>query len=142
MTEQTIQSRPAVQQASEPYAYEERIGYSWLQTLTITALFTALATSLIFQAHLLNMVLVFCCVAFGFYISRRRASAKRTLPISYGLASQTVFVVAVLALIYPGLDDPASATWRLPLLAVTTLLFHRYVTPGYHLIEEKRVAHD
>lgn len=141
MTEQTIHSRPAVQQASEPYAYEERIGGSWPQALTITALFSALAASLIFQAHLLTMVLVFCCVAFGFYISRRRASAKRTLPISYGLASQTVFVVAVFALLYPGLDDPASATWRLPLLAATTLLFHRYVTPGYHLIEEKRVAH-
>lgn len=52
------------------------------------------------------------------------------------------FGVAVFALLYPGLDDPASATWRLPLLAATTLLFHRYVTPGYHLIEEKRVAHD
>lgn len=137
MTEQTIQSRPAVQQASEPYAYEERIGYSWLQTLTITALFTALATCYIFQAYLLNMVLLFCCVAFGFYISRRRASAKRTLPISYGLASQTVFAVAVLALIFPGLDDPASASWRLPLLAVTTLLFHRFVTPGYHPIREQ-----
>ena len=136
MTEQTIQSHPAVQQASEPYAYDERIGYSWLQTLTITALFIALAASLIFQAHLLNMVLIFCCVAFGFYISRRRASAKRTLPISYGLASQTVFAVAVLALLYPGLDDPASASWRLPLLAVTTLLFHRFVTPGYHPLEE------
>lgn len=137
MTEQTIQSRPAVQQASAPYLYEERIGYSWLQTLTITALFTALAASLIFQAHLLNMVLIFCCVAFGFYISRRRASAKRTLPISYGLASQTVFAVAVLALLYPGLDDPASASWRLPLLAVTTFIFHRFVTPGYHPIREQ-----
>lgn len=140
MTEQTIQSRPAVQQASASYTHEERIGYNWLQTLTVTALFTALAASLIFQAHLLNMVLVFCCVAFGFYISRRRASAKRTLPISYGLASQTVFAVAVLALLYPGLDDPASATWRFPLLAVTTLLFHRFVTPGYHPL--KRTAHD
>lgn len=66
MTEQTIQSRPAVQQASAPYLYEERIGGSWPQALTITALFTALAASLIFQAHLLNMVLIFCCVAFGF----------------------------------------------------------------------------
>ena len=137
MTGQTSLSRPPVQQASAPYTYEERIGDSWPQALTITALFTALSASLIFQAHLLNMVLVFCCVAFGFYISRRRASAKRTLPISYGLASQTVFVVAVLALLYPGLDDPASASWRLPLLAVTTLLFHRYVTPGYHPIREQ-----
>ncbi|MDO4821330.1 MAG: hypothetical protein Q4A03_04745 [Rothia sp. (in: high G+C Gram-positive bacteria)] len=141
MTEQTIQSRPAVQQASAPYLYEERIGGNWPQALTITALFVALAASLIFQTHLLNMVLVFCCVAFGFYISRRRASAKRTLPISYGLASQTVFAVAVLALLYPSLDDPASATWRLPLLAVTTLLFHRFVAPGYRPIEEGRVAH-
>ncbi|WP_237225333.1 hypothetical protein [Rothia nasisuis] len=132
MTEQTIQSRPAVQQASAPYTYEERIGSNWSQTLTSTALFTALSASLIFQAHLLNMVLVFCCVGFGIYISRRRASAKRTLPISYGLASQTVFAVAVLALLYPGLDDPASAAWRLPLLALTTLLFYRFVTPGYH----------
>lgn len=138
MTEQTIQSRPAVQQASAPYTHEERIGYNWLQTLTVTALFTALAASLIFQAHLLNMVLVFCCVAFGFYISRRRASAKRTLPISYGLASQTVFAVAVFALLFPGLDDPASATWRLPLLAVTTLLFHRFVTPGYHPLSQEQ----
>ncbi|WHS50615.1 hypothetical protein QM007_01105 [Rothia sp. SD9660Na] len=137
MTEQTIQSRPAVQQASASYTHEERIGYNWLQTLTVTALFTALAASLIFQAHLLNMVLVFCCVAFGFYISRCRASAKRTLPISYGLASQTVFAVAVLALLYPGLDDPASTSWRLPLLAFTTLLFHRFVTPGYHPIREQ-----
>ncbi|MBF0808047.1 hypothetical protein E4U03_05400 [Rothia nasimurium] len=141
MTEQTIQSRPPVQQASEPYYLRRVLGYSWLQTLTITALFTALAASLIFQAHLLNMVLVFCCVAFGFYISRRRASAKITLPISYGLASQTVFAVAVLALLFPGLDDPASATWRLPLLAVTTFFFHRFVTPGYHLIEEKKASH-
>lgn len=140
MTEQTIQSRPAVQQASASYTHEERIGYNWLQTLTVTALFTALAASLIFQAHLLNMVLVFCCVAFGFYISRRRASAKRTLPISYGLASQTVFAVAVLALLYPGLDDPASAIWRLPFLAVTTFIFHRFITPGYHPL--KRTAHD
>lgn len=140
MTEQTIQSQPAVQQASAPYTHEERIGDSWPQALTITALFTALAASLIFQAHLLNMALVFCCVAFGFYISRRRASAKRTLPISYGLASQTVFAVAVLALLFPGLDHPTSATWRLPLLAVTTLLFHRFVTPGYHPIE--RTARD
>lgn len=138
MTEQTIQSRPAVQQASAPYTYEERIGSSWPQALTITALMTALAASLIFQAHLLNMVLVFCCVAFGFYISRRRASAKRTLPISYGLASQTVFAVAVLALLYPGLDDPASTTWRLPLLAATTFIFHRFVTPGYYPLEENR----
>lgn len=140
MTEQTIQSQPAVQQASAPYTHEERIGGSWPQALTITALFTALAASLIFQAHLLNMALVFCCVAFGFYISRRRASAKRTLPISYGLASQTVFAVAVFALLFPGLDDPASATWRLPLLAVTTFIFHRFVTPGYHPL--KRTARD
>lgn len=140
MTEQTIQSRPAVQQASAPYTYEERIGGSWPQVLTVTALFTTLAASLTFEANLLNIVLVFCCVAFGFYISRRRASAKRTLPISYGLASQTVFAVAVLALLYPGLDDPASATWRLPLIALTTLLFHRFVTPGYHPL--KRTAHD
>ena len=138
MTEQTIQSRPAVQQASASYTHEERIGYNWLQTLTVTALFTALAASLIFQAHLLNMVLVFCCVAFGFYISRRRASAKRTLPISYGLASQTVFAVAVLALLYPGLDDPASAIWRLPFLAVATFIFHRFVTPGYHPINKEQ----
>lgn len=142
MTGQTSLSRPPVQQASAPYTYEERIGDSWPQALTITALFTALSSSLIFQAHLLNMVLVFCCVAFGFYISRRRASAKRTLPISYGLASQTVFVVAVFALLYPGLDNPTSATWRLPLIALTTLLFHRFVTPGYHPLEEKRAAHD
>ncbi|WP_326504056.1 hypothetical protein [Rothia nasimurium] len=138
MTEQTIQSQPAMQQASAPYTYEERIGGSWPQALTITALFPALAAGLIFQAYLLNMVLVFCCVAFGFYISRRRASAKRTLPISYGLASQTVFAVAVLALLYPGLDDLTSASWRLPLIALTTLLFHRYVTPGYHPLEENR----
>lgn len=137
MTEQTIQSRPAVQQASAPYTYEERIGSNWSQTLTITALFTALAASLIFQAYLLNMVLVFCCVGFGIYISRRRASAKITLPASFVYASHAVFVVAVLALLYPGLDDPASATWRLPLLAATTLLFHRFVTPGYHPIREQ-----
>lgn len=138
MTEQTIQSRPAVQQASAPYVYEEGIGSSWPQALTITALMTALAASLIFQAHLLTMVLVFCCVAFGIYANRPVSSAKRTLPASYAYASQTVFVVAILALLYPGLDDPASATWRLPLLAATTFIFHRFVTPGYHPLEENR----
>lgn len=138
MTEQTVQSRPAVQQASAPYTYEERIGGSWPQALTITAVFTALSASLTFETNLLNIVLVFCCVAFGFYISRRRASAKRTLPISYSLASQTVFAVAVLALLYPGLDDPTSATWRLPLIALTTLLFHRFVTPGYHPLSQEQ----
>ncbi|WP_237187804.1 hypothetical protein [Rothia nasimurium] len=142
MTQTTLAPRPTVQQASAPYTYEERIGGSWLQALTITALFTALAASLIFQAHLLNMVLVFCCVGFGIYANRRMSSAKRTLPVSYAYASQTVFAVAVLALLYPGLDDPASAAWRLPLLAATTFIFHRFVTPGYHPIEEKRVAHD
>ncbi|WP_237208618.1 hypothetical protein [Rothia nasimurium] len=138
MTEQTIQSRPAVQQASAPYTYEERIGSSWPQALTITALMTALAASLTFEANLLTMVLAFCCVGFGIYTNRRMSSAKRTLPASYAYASQTVFVVAILALLYPGLDDPASATWRLPLLAATTFIFHRFVTPGYHPIEENR----
>lgn len=132
MTEQTIQSRPAVQQASAPYAYEERIGSNWSQTLTVTALFTALAAAFIFEAYLLNMLLVFCCVGFGIYISRRRALAKRTLPASFVYASHAVFVVAIFALLYPGTDDPTSAAWRLPLLALTTLLFYRFVTPGYH----------
>ncbi|WP_237187366.1 hypothetical protein [Rothia nasimurium] len=138
MTEQTTQSRPAVQQASASYTHEERIGSSWPQALTITALTTALAASLIFQAHLLTMVLVFCCVAFGIYANRPVSSAKRTLPASYAYASQTVFVVAVFALLFPGLDDPASATWRLPLLAVTTFIFHRFVTPGYHPLSQEQ----
>lgn len=138
MTQTTLTPHPAVQQASAPYAYEERIGGSWPQALTITALFTALAATLIFQAHLLTMVLVFCCVAFGIYANRPVSSAKRPLPASYAYASQTVFVVAILALLYPGLDDPASATWRLPLLAATTFIFHRFVTPGYHPITKEQ----
>ena len=132
MTEQPLLSRPVVQQASAPYTYEERIGSSWPQTLTITVLFTALAAAFIFEAYLLNMLLVFCCVGFGIYISRRRALAKRTLPASFVYASHAVFVVAIFALLYPGLDEPASAPWRLPLLALTTLLFYRFVTPGYY----------
>ncbi|WP_237202013.1 hypothetical protein [Rothia nasimurium] len=80
MTQTTLAPRPAVQQASAPYVYEEGIGSSWPQALTITALMTALAASLIFQAHLLTMVLVFCCVAFGEAYSKVPPAAKNTNP--------------------------------------------------------------
>ena len=46
MTEQTIHSRPAVQQASAPYTHEERIGSRWAPALLYTAgvAFVAAAT--------------------------------------------------------------------------------------------------
>lgn len=134
MTEQTLQHSPNPQQASAPYAYEERIGGTWPQALTTTALFTALFAAYIFKVNLLTFILVFCCVAFGIYTGRQRAAARRTLPTSYSYAPQLVFVIALLALAFPVQDDPASAVWRLPLVAITTLIFHRFVAPGYHRI--------
>lgn len=136
MTTQNLSAPTSSRGVASGYRYEERLGESWPVSLTITALNAALCFALVSQIYTLTFVLVFCCVGFGVLVSRRRAAARRTLPISYVHASPLVFAIAVFALILPGYDDPSSALWRAALVGATTLIFYRFVGPGYHPLPE------
>lgn len=124
---------------SQPSAtYVEKIGNTWGISLIWATLIGAVFTPMVLELYWLSTVALACTIAFSFFISRRRKQAVSTLPATYEVAVTFICMVALLAVLMPAYDDPSSTTWRVPLMVLTVLVYHRYVCPGYHLAGEEK----
>lgn len=139
MTEQTIQSRPAVQQASAPYTYEERIGNRWAPTLLYTAGVAFVAVAIMHQVYPLMYVGLGCVMTHSFVFARRPAQTapSETKP-SYKIASTLVYMVAFIALLEPAISGDAQETWRLITIIALGFTFSRWVMTGYHPLSQEQ----
>lgn len=139
MTEQTIQSRPAVQQASAPYTYEERIGNRWAPTLLYTAGVAFVAVAIMHQVYPLMYVGLGCVMTHSFVFARRPAqTAPSEIKPSYKIASTLVYMVAFIALLEPAINDNAQETWRLIAIIALGFTFSRWVMTGYHPLSQEQ----
>ena len=139
MTEQTIQSRPAVQQASAPYTYEERIGNRWAPTLLYTAGVAFVAVAIMHQVYPLMYVGLGCVMTHSFVFARRPAqTAPSEIKPSYKIASTLVYMVAFIALLEPAINGNAQETWRLIAIIALGLAFSRWVMTGYHHLSQEQ----
>lgn len=118
--------------------YIEKIGNPWGISLIPAALIGAVFTPMFLELYWLSTVALACTVAFGFFISRRRKQAVSTLPATYEVATTFIYMVALLAVLMPAYDNPSSATWRIPLIMLITLVYRRYVSPGCHLVGKEK----
>lgn len=141
MTEQTIQSRPPMQQASAPYTHEEHIGNRWAPTLLYTAGVAFVAVAIMHQVYPLMYVGLGCVMTHSFVFARRPAqAAPSSIKPSYKIASTLIYIVAFIALLEPAINGDTQETWRLVAIIALGFTFSRWVMTGYHPIE--RTTHD
>ncbi|WP_237207336.1 hypothetical protein [Rothia nasimurium] len=141
MTEQTIQSQPAVQQASAPYTYEERIGNRWAPTLLYTIGASFVAAAILYELYPLMFVGLGCVMTYSFVFARRPAqTAPSDIKPSYKIASNLIYMIAIIALLEPAINGNAQETWRLIAIIALAFTFSHWVMIGYHPIE--RTTHD
>lgn len=139
MTEQTIQSRPAVQQASAPYTYEERIGNRWAPTLLYTAGVAFVAAATMHQLYSLMYVGLACTITYSFVFARRPAqTAPSEIKPSYKIASNLIYMIAIIALLEPAINGNAQETWRLIAIIALAFTFSRWVMTGYHPLSQEQ----
>lgn len=139
MTEQTIQSRPAVQQASAPYTHEERIGNRWAPTLLYTAGVTFVAAAIMHQLYSLMYVGLACTITYSFMFARRPAqTAPSEIKPSYKIASNLIYMIAIIALLEPAINGDAQETWRLIAIIALAFTFSRWVMTGYHPLSQEQ----
>lgn len=136
MTSSTLTAPPLQEESPIRYTYEERIGDTWPFALFNTAAMTALVTCTTLGLYPLNMAVMVLVITVNTLRSRKKKQARHTLPISYSWASITIFMVGVLSLIFPLYDSPDSLSWRLPLLAIITLIYFRFLAPSFHPIRD------
>ncbi|WP_237222115.1 hypothetical protein [Rothia nasimurium] len=139
MTEQTIQSRPAVQQASAPYTHEERIGNRWAPTLLYTAGVAFVATAIMYELYPLMFVGLGCVMAYSFVFARQPAqTAPSDIKPSYKIASNLIYMIAIIALLEPAINGNAQETWRLIAIIALAFTFSRWVMTGYHPLSREQ----
>ena len=139
MTEQTIQSQPAVQQASAPYTYEERIGNRWAPALLYTAGVAFVAVAIMHQVYPLMYVGLGCVMTHSFVFARQpEQAAPSSIKSSYKIASTLVYVVALIALLEPAINGDAQEIWRLITIIALGFTFSRWVMTGYHTLSQEQ----
>lgn len=139
MTEQTTQSRPAVQQASAPYTHEERIGNRWAPTLLYTAGVAFVAAAIMHQLYSLMYVGLACTITYSFMFARRPAqTAPSDIKPSYKIASNLIYMIAIIALLEPAINGNAQETWRLIAIIALAFTFSRWVMTGYHPLSQEQ----
>lgn len=139
MTEQTIQSRPAVQQASASYTHEERIGNRWAPTLLYTMGASFVATAIMYELYPLMFVGLGCVMTYSFVFARRPAqTAPSEIKPSYKIASNLIYMIAIIALLEPAISGDAQETWRLIAIIALAFTFSRWVMTGYHPLSQEQ----
>ena len=139
MTEQTIQSRPAVQQTSAPYTHEERIGNRWAPTLLYTAGVAFVAAATMYHLYPLMYVGLGCVMTHSFVFARRPAqTAPSEIKPSYKIASNLIYMIAIIALLEPAINGNAQETWRLIAIIALAFTFSRWVMTGYHPLSREQ----
>lgn len=139
MTEQTIQSRPAVQQASAPYTHEERIGNRWAPTLLYTIGASFVAVAILYELYPLMYVGLACTITYSFVFARRPAqTAPSEIKPSYKIASNLIYMIAIIALLEPAINGNAQETWRLIAIIALAFTFSRWVMTGYHPLSQEQ----
>lgn len=133
MTEQTIHSRPALQQASAPYTHEERIGSRWAPALLYTAGVAFVAAATLYKLYPLMFLGLACVMTYSVVFARRPAQvAPSGIKLSYKIASNIIYMVAFIALLVPAIDGDAQETWRLLTIIALGFTFIRWVATAYH----------